>query len=516
MKKFPVIDSRDSLDGMLKNLRQTAVVWTTAMLVADEKLHNVNVFLIDEERKIVGGFKPNFDSDSFQELYTSVVSRDKWITTESVQDFGIFRDDYIPKEVKLTSLSKQTIKRILKKLTRPKSSGRKGEISPSTAREVFLQSHMRCMFKGCAKRLDEHSIMGEKGYFGYLAHIIPASENGPRGDEAQPGECALLVDKASNIMLLCDECHRLVDRVAVSDYPRAVLKRMREDYIKSATDCLNQLSYNSAPVAEFLWPVGTNHYGVPSPMEIQRCLSPLKIRWNGKKHAIADKNSNSHDTKTRDFWNTVPRLLELAKKDLETIVADHPVLGLFAGGPMPALIALGALVGNKIKVTPILNSRSSGGWLWLSNEPEGKQFHVQGLDGLTESSEIVLQLNMTNKTVQQEEKRKQLEQKHNCGSIIIEADQMANECIRHHKDALLFQNEMTTILTHLKSSLGIKRVHVLPCASNLICLHFGRSIEQFCPELRIYDFLNDENGDTSIYPVLDIVPTNGGATIHAV
>lgn len=515
MKKYPIIANSDSLQEMLNNLRQSGVTWTKALLASDQKMHNLCVFLIDGEKTIVSGFKPNMNSQLFELLYSNIVTIDNWITADHVENFAIYDNGFIPEKITVTKLNKRTFRHLLERPIRPKATGRKGEISPNTARKVFQQSHMRCMFEGCAKRLDLHSLKGEKGYYGYLAHIIPASENGPRGNEATTNECELLVNNPSNIMLLCDECHRLIDRVAVSEYTRHVLENMRENFLNAAASCLEQLAFKPAPVAEFLWPIGTNHYGVPSPMEIQNCLSPLKIRWNLIKHTIADKNSDYNDTKSKKFWRNAPDLLELAKIKLQSLVADNPTLGLFAGGPMPALIALGALVGNKINITPMLNTRSTGQWCWSSSEPKGQQFQILGLDEFKNSTDLVLQLNLTNKTAPQDEKRKQLEQDINCGSIIVEANKLGNDCINHHQDALLFQNEMTKMLTHIKSY-GIKRVHVLPCASNLICVHFGRSIEQYSPELRIYDFLNDENGDTSIYPVLDITPSNEGVKIKSV
>jgi hypothetical protein len=37
---------------------------------------------------------------------------------------------------------------------------------------------------------------------------------------------------------------------------------------------------------------------------------------------------------------------------------------LFAFGPMPALIGLGSLLGNKNEFTPMLRYRDSSSWLW--------------------------------------------------------------------------------------------------------------------------------------------------------
>ncbi len=35
---------------------------------------------------------------------------------------------------------------------------------------------------------------------------------------------------------------------------------------------------------------------------------------------------------------------------------------------------------------------------------------------------------------------------------------------------------------------GVRRVHVLPCASNAACVFFGQSFDSYHPELVIYDF----------------------------
>ena len=123
---------------------------------------------------------------------------------------------------------------------------------------------MRCMFQGCGIRLDRDTLSGEESYFGYLAHIVPASESGPRGNQARPGECERLADVAENIMLLCDKCHRLIDRVAVSEYPRERLEAMRKQFLEVANDCLSQLSFRDATSAFFLWPIGGHFVSPPS------------------------------------------------------------------------------------------------------------------------------------------------------------------------------------------------------------------------------------------------------------
>ena len=72
------------------------------------------------------------------------------------------------------------------------------------------------------------------GNFSEHAHIVAFSEAGPRGqDGARPSD----IHSPDNLMLLCAECHKLIDDNP-ADYPRGVLeqyKREHEERIKHVT-----------------------------------------------------------------------------------------------------------------------------------------------------------------------------------------------------------------------------------------------------------------------------------------
>jgi hypothetical protein len=53
---------------------------------------------------------------------------------------------------------------------------------------------------------------------------------------------------------------------------------------------------------------------------------------------------------------------------------------LFAFGPMPALIGLGSLLGNKNEFTPMLRYRDSSSWLWPHNNVIDPFYEIKGLD----------------------------------------------------------------------------------------------------------------------------------------
>ena len=69
---------------------------------------------------------------------------------------------------------------------------------------------------------------------------------------------------------------------------------------------------------------------------------------------------------------------------------------LFAMGLMPALIALGAKLGNKCDITPMLRCREDGLWYWPVNEPRGEFYSIDGMDRLSDrEDEACLLLGLT-------------------------------------------------------------------------------------------------------------------------
>ena len=60
---------------------------------------------------------------------------------------------------------------------------------------------------------------------------------------------------------------------------------------------------------------------------------------------------------------------------------------------------------------------------------------------------------------------------------------------------------------------GVKRIHLMMCASNAVCCYVGTAIEQFGPEVVVYDFTR--HGEVvSVEPRIVITPTTKGPSIQ--
>lgn len=393
-----------------------------------------------------------------------------------------------------------------------KDKGRGKDFTTQTKRQVKADAHGRCMFEGCGLQLDIDELTGQAGNYSYLAHNVAAAENGPRGIPVTSG---VLSDEPNNVLLLCDKHHRLIDKVAIADYPAWRLSQMRQDFCKTATQLLNGLSYQPVPAVSLIWPVQRNFISPPSELQIAQSLAKLNWRMN----AILQSPSNDNDATLRDL--TPEQLQPLWPTFIET--AAQKIIGglgnnqyrcaLFAFGPMPQLIALGVKLGNKQEIIPMLRYRDGNQWVWPADNPQGRCYEVLGLNELSETEdEIVLALSFTAQPSQFEviaehKKLKIVEVKANINV-------MGNGAIGHPQDGIEFMAHMQRFLHQLKDDYGVKVVHVLPCASNALCVFFGKAYDLYHPKLVLYDF--DAHAVMGMKPIFQIVHESGSCKVNAI
>jgi hypothetical protein len=84
----------------------------------------------------------------------------------------------------------------------------------------------RCEYRGCNENLVGDLISGKRdALFGYIAHIVGDSEDGPRGDKVLSPK---LAKELSNLMLLCGRHHKLIDVDDEEGHPVELLHAMKD------------------------------------------------------------------------------------------------------------------------------------------------------------------------------------------------------------------------------------------------------------------------------------------------
>lgn len=237
----------------------------------------------------------------------------------------------------------------------------------------------RCQFSGCGKDLRRESLSGTHGNFSYFAHIIASSAKGPRGDALLSGQRSSDID---NIMLMCDECHRRIDRVDPDRFTVDVLNKMRQDSINEVRRLLNTLQY-----PEVLPLVIMGNITAQSPRFNQRDAEEamwtrqLRMASGGPERYLSNEG-RLHDPHSPTYWgtafNSLAEDLPMLRKRLNGTLKDDGTRMPVAVFPLHGtsfLTLAGRVVGEGTKVTVFQFNRDrpaglpGGPWAFDENTP---------------------------------------------------------------------------------------------------------------------------------------------------
>lgn len=351
-------------------------------------------------------------------------------------------------------------------------------------------SHGRCMFTGCGDRLDIEQLTGMKGNIGYLAHNVASSERGERGI---PYLSDLLSDDPANVLLLCDKHHRLIDKIAASDYSAQQLGEMRKAYCDLANTLLDALAFSPIPVYSILWSVNSSVVGHPEPKEIASSLLPLQHRMDGYLQRLCDSNTIYMKNPNQFSQQLVSIIQHEADKIIQQTSLNGHRAAIFAFGPMPALIGLGALLGNKSRFLPMLRDREANRWGWPHSIAAEQSYETIGVETLRKGSDVILCINFTSMIDKIKCKAQELQNELNADIIEINAlkTYLGSKAIPHPNNVTKFTAELQKLFHLLKDQYGIKKIHLLIAAPNAACIALGQAIDLHHPDIIIYDFAQD-------------------------
>jgi len=157
-----------------------------------------------------------------------------------------------------------------------------------------------------------------------------------------------------------------------------------------------------------------------------------------------------------------------------------------------------------------LRFRDSEQWVWPLEEASGSSVNILEPSTIPEGLEsVIVRLELTASPESFEKKAEEIRGNESAVEIILAPTVKSNGCIGHPDDGLKFQNQVNKLLHRIAAKYKVNKVHLLPCASNAACIYFGRAIEQYHPEVIVYDFVNKD----SIVPRILISPTASGPSL---
>ncbi len=110
---------------------------------------------------------------------------------------------------------------------------RAGDFSQKTINDLAKRAAYKCCNCKISTLCASESSDCDYAHTGQAAHIIAASQNGPRSNESSTTEEKTSI---SNGIYLCQICAKLVDANRGKDYPSEKLKKMKQDHEKSTRE----------------------------------------------------------------------------------------------------------------------------------------------------------------------------------------------------------------------------------------------------------------------------------------
>ncbi|MGC4120486.1 MAG: SAVED domain-containing protein [Myxococcales bacterium] len=262
------------------------------------------------------------------------------------------------------------------------------DIPAGTQALLYAAAAGRCEFQGCNKSLIEHHLTLLDGNFAQMAHIYAFNEDGPRGrSRGRPKN----INKLSNLMLLCGDCHHQIDTQPAL-FPVATLreyKREHEDRVRLITGLRHDAK---TVVLQLKSKIGGDAVEIPL-ADVSKAVAP---RWPKDRQGIVidlttidDKNASFNQLAADEICKRVTRLYE---PGMDVDQVRH--ISLFALASQPLLMLLGSRLSNKIPVDLYQKHRDSKDWVWKTSGPI-VEYDERGLRRGSDPSQVALVLSLS-------------------------------------------------------------------------------------------------------------------------
>lgn len=250
----------------------------------------------------------------------------------------------------------------------------------------------RCQYRGCNEPLWIDGLTKAEFNSSYLAHIIADKPDGPRGDDVLS---PLLSKDISNIMLLCDVHHRLIDKKDIDGHPVELLKKMKVEHEKRIELITAMDTDRESHVVLF----GTNIGDHSSPLNLNEVYPALKVEERYPAHAdpIALNLDNSLFKDDDDFfWQVeVTNLQKQFKEKIVPLLSKHAKhFSLFGMAPQPLLIELGKLFSD-IPIVDVFHRQREPEPTWVWSKDIETEYIIKRPNEIKEKVALIVSLSAT-------------------------------------------------------------------------------------------------------------------------
>ena len=365
-----------------------------------------------------------------------------------------------------------------------RKSNRGPDPSELTLRMLCANAAGRCQFEGCNKPVFFDSLTLRKFNKSNVAHIVASSSDGPRGDILRSHQ---LSDKLCNLMLLCPTHHKLIDDFPEL-YPEADLLAMKNKHEEAITTQCNLIYKEPTEVLMVSSPIKAR---TPVTVNFNQCVDAImpekRVASVRGQRIIVDIEEDYHSS---SFWESATRVLNRRfGLTVRAILEEDPNahFSVFPLAPMPLIMKLGYMIGDKARADVFQFSRSSDSWNWSVKE-QTNSFSAQK-QVVRDGDKIALVFSLTaDITI------KRITEVFDADILyFIRADRFGVDCIQSPADLAAFWGIYQATCDEIKNTYpDVQDIGVFPAMPVSAAFEVGRRyMPGVYPKLSIYD---DDNG----------------------
>lgn len=353
--------------------------------------------------------------------------------------------------------------------------------NPSQLTKLMLCANAggRCQFDGCNKKLFVDGVTLSEVNNSNIAHIVASSPDGPRGNK----DSYELSNKLENLMLMCQEHHKLIDDNP-EQYTVQKLKNMKNQQEQKIEYILDGMDYPKSEIIIFESPI--------------KNITDVKVNYKQAVKAIRSECNNpasSHGTiirvqrfenyRSSSYWTNIEKELQYQiEHQIESIYRyTHDLhLSIFPIAPIPLIIKLGNLLGDKREIDIFQKTRIPDTWIWQSKELTN-EFEVEKIS-LKQGCEVALIVSLT-----ADIDISRITNVIDVDTIyIIKAKRTGVDCIRSMLDLKAFWQKYQSVCDQIKNVDGCLEINLFPAVPVSAAFEIGRRyMPEAFPKIYIFD-----------------------------
>ncbi len=362
--------------------------------------------------------------------------------------------------------------------------------------QLFVRSGGRCELNGHNKYLLEHQVALRDGNFAEMAHVVAFKEGGPRGAE---GERPADINAVENLMLLCPECHKLIDDNP-GEYPRQALEAFKREHEERIANVTSIGPDQKTATLRVTAPIRGQAVAISQADVFSAVLPRYPMTLGGSQ---IDLGNLAGQRETGSFYDVARTKIDrdidrLFAQGAEAERAHH--LSVFALAPIPLLVHLGAKLSNKVPTDVFQRHRDTENWSWKVEGPI-VGYRVSRRQAGPEGAPVALVLPLSGSIPTD-----RIPEPLKVGTIYeVALDRAAPDptFLRRREDLDGFRVAFQQVLGRIAEDNGLlPAIHLIPAIPAPIAVLCGRErLPKVHPALRVYDYDHANGGYTFAFEV---------------